>query len=65
LDLDRIYFGYGKQVTNAVINDYNFKQEIDASVEELIGIDNQAANEDIITLGEMNALKDLFNKTCW
>ncbi len=49
-----------KQVTEAVINDYDFKQEIDAPVEELIGINNQAVNEDIIALNEMNALVDDF-----
>ncbi len=51
-----------KQVTNAVINDYDFNQEINSPVEELISIDNQAVNEDIFTLDEMNALIDDFYK---
>ncbi|NQU63253.1 MAG: transposase [SAR324 cluster bacterium] len=51
-----------KQVTDAVINDYDFKQEIDAPVEELIGIENQAVSENIISLDEMNALVDDFYK---
>jgi DDE family transposase len=51
-----------KQVTEAVINDYDFKQDIDAPVEELIGISNQVINEDIIALDEMNALIDGFYK---
>ncbi len=51
-----------KQVTEAVINDYDFKQEIDKPVEELIGIDNQVINDDIITLDEMNAMIDDFYK---
>lgn len=45
-----------KQVTEAVINDYDFKQDIGAPVEELIGIDNQVINKDIMTLDEMNAM---------
>ncbi len=45
-----------KQVTKTVINDYDFKQDIDAPVEELIGIDNQVINEDIMTLDEMNVI---------
>lgn len=49
-----------EQVTEAVINDYDFKQEIDTPVEELIGIDNQVINEDIMTVDEMNALIDDF-----
>jgi hypothetical protein len=49
-------------VTKAVINDYDFKQEIDALVEELIGINNQADNEDIITPNEMNVMVDYFYK---
>ncbi len=49
-----------KQVTEAVINDYDFNQEINTPVEELIGIENQVIYEDIITLDEMNALIDDF-----
>jgi hypothetical protein len=52
-----------KQVTQAVINDYDFRQDIDAPVEELIGIDNQVINEDIINLDEMNAMIDDFYKS--
>lgn len=52
-----------KQVTEAVISEYDFKQEINSPVEDLIGIDNQVANEDIITLDEMNTLIDDFYKT--
>ncbi len=44
-----------EQVTEAVINDYDFKQEIDVPVEELIGIDNQVIDEEIFTLDEMKA----------
>ena len=51
-----------KQVTEAVINDYDFKQDIDAPVEELIGIDDQVINEDIMTLDEMNVMVDDFYK---
>ncbi len=51
-----------KQVTEAVIDDYDFKQEIDAPVEELIGIDNQTTHEGIMTLDEMNTLIDDFYK---
>ncbi|NQU63443.1 MAG: hypothetical protein HQ517_04045 [SAR324 cluster bacterium] len=51
-----------KQVTEAIIRDYDFKQKIDAPVEELIGMDNYVINEDIITLDEMNALIDNFYK---
>ncbi len=51
-----------KQVTEAVVNDYNFKQEIDTPVEELIGIDNQIIDDDIIALDEMNAMIDDFYK---
>ncbi len=51
-----------KQVTEAVVNDYDFKQEIDTPVEELIGIDNQIINDDIIALDEMNTMIDDFYK---
>ncbi len=51
-----------EQVTKAVIDDYDFKQEIDVPAEELIGIDNQAINEDIMTLDKMNTLIDSFYK---
>jgi hypothetical protein len=51
-----------KQVTEAVINDYDFKQDIVAPVEELVGIDNQVVNEDIIPLDEMNTLIEDFYK---
>lgn len=51
-----------KQVTEAVINDYDFNQEIDAPVEQLIGIDHQNITDDIITLDKMNALVDDFYK---
>jgi hypothetical protein len=47
-----------KQVTDEVTNDYDFKQEIEAPIEELIGIGNQAVNEDLIPLDEMNTLID-------
>jgi hypothetical protein len=51
-----------KQVTEAVISNYNFKQDIDRPVEELVGIDNQVSNEDIMTLDEMNVMVDDFYK---
>jgi hypothetical protein len=51
-----------EQVTEAIIKDYDFKQDIDASVEELIGIDDQVINEDIMTLDEMNVMVDDFYK---
>jgi hypothetical protein len=51
-----------KQVTEAVIKDYDFKQNIDAPVEELIGIDDQVINEDIMSLDEMNVMVDDFYK---
>ena len=51
-----------KQVTDAVVGDYNFNQDIDTPLEELIGIDNQVINEDIMTLDEMNAMVDDFYK---
>lgn len=51
-----------EQVTKAVIDDYDFKQEIDVPVEELIGIDNQVTNEEIMTLEKMNTLIDSFYK---
>ena len=51
-----------KQVTEAVISNYNFKQDIDTPVEELVGIDNQVINEDIMTLDEMNVMVDDFYK---
>ncbi|MCP4754568.1 MAG: hypothetical protein GY866_27105 [Proteobacteria bacterium] len=41
-----------KQVTEAVVDGYDFKHEIDASIEELIGIDGHVADEDIIALDE-------------
>jgi hypothetical protein len=51
-----------KIVTETVIDDYNFTNEVETPVEELIGIDNQCINEDIITLDEMNAMIDDFYK---
>jgi hypothetical protein len=51
-----------EQVTEVVINDYDFEQEIETPIEELIGIDNQVINEDIMTLDEMNVLIDDFYK---
>ncbi|MCP4749542.1 MAG: transposase [Proteobacteria bacterium] len=51
-----------KQVTAAIVDDYDFKQEIDAPIEELIDIDSQAVDEDIIALDEMNALIDNFHE---
>jgi len=51
-----------KQVTEVVISNYDFKQDIDTPVEELIGIDNQVINEDIMTLDEMNVMVDDFYK---
>ncbi|MCP4756684.1 MAG: transposase [Proteobacteria bacterium] len=51
-----------KQVTKAAVDDYDFNQEINAPLEELIGIENQAVNEDIIALNEMNALIDDFHE---
>ena len=49
-----------KQVTLAVINDYDFEQEIDAPVEELIGVETQMPSEDIISLDQMNQLVNDF-----
>jgi hypothetical protein len=49
-----------QQVTEAVIKDYDFKQEIDAPVAELIGIETQMPHEDIIPVDEMNDLIDGF-----
>lgn len=51
-----------KQVVKAVVEDYDFKQEIDAPVEELIGIENQMPNEDILSLNQMNELIGDFYK---
>ncbi len=51
-----------KQVTEAVTLDYDFKQDVDAPVEELIGIDDQVICDDIMTLDEMNAIIDDFYK---
>ncbi len=51
-----------KQVTEAVIDDYDFKQDIDTPVEKLIGIENQVVNKDIMTLDEMNVMVDDFYK---
>jgi len=51
-----------KQVTEAVIDDYDFKQDIETPVAELIGIENQAIHDDIMTLDEMNAMIDDFYK---
>ena len=51
-----------KQVTEAVINDYDLKAEIEAPIEELIGIESQTPNEDIIPLKQMNQLIDDFYK---
>lgn len=50
-----------KQVTEAVIDDYDFKQEINTPVEELIGIETQMPNEDIIPLNKMNELVNDFH----
>ncbi len=49
-----------KQVTEAVVGDYDFKREIDAPIEELIGIDNQLVSQDIITLKDMDVMIDDF-----
>jgi hypothetical protein len=51
-----------KQVTQAVIADYDFKQEIDTPLEELIGTHNQVPHEDIIPLNKMGELIDDFYK---
>ncbi len=44
----------------SVYNTYDFKQEIDMPIEELMGIDNQVVIENIITSDEMNDLIDDF-----
>jgi len=52
-----------QQVTEAVIKDYDFEQEINAPLEELIGIETQMPNDDIIPLDQMNQLvDDFYNK---
>lgn len=51
-----------QQVTQTVIRDYDFKQEIDTPLEELIGIDNQTPNKDIIHLDKMDKMIDDFYK---
>jgi len=51
-----------QQITEAVIDKYNFKQEIDVPIEELIGIETQTPNENIIPLTEMDILIDDFHK---
>jgi hypothetical protein len=43
-----------RQVTEAVIKDDDFTQEIDAPIDELIGIETQKPREDIIPLEQMN-----------
>lgn len=50
------------QVTEAVIKDYDFTQEIDAPIEELIGIETQKPSDDIIPLEQMHQLIDDFYK---
>jgi len=45
-----------EQVTEAVVKGYDFEQEIGKPVEELLGIENQIADEDSITLKEMGDL---------
>lgn len=49
-----------KQVTDAVVKDYDFNQEIDEPVEELIGIETQIPNDDLIPLNKMDELIDDF-----
>lgn len=49
-----------KQVTEALIDDYDFKAKIEAPIEELIGIEEQTPNADIISLDQMNKLIDDF-----
>ncbi len=44
-----------KQVLAAVVEDYDFTQEISTSPAELVGIDEQIPTEDIMTLDEMAA----------
>ena len=51
-----------KQVTEAVVNNYDFNQGIETPVAELIGIDNQAIHGDIMNLDEINAMIDDFYK---
>lgn len=51
-----------QQIAEAVVDRYNFKQEIDAPLEELIGIETQTPNDDIIPLSEMDILIDDFHK---
>ena len=41
-----------QQVTEAVIKDYDFKQEIDAPVAELIGIPCEVIELDVIGIGD-------------
>lgn len=51
-----------RQIAQAVIDDYDFKQEIEAPMEELVGIEGQLPNDDIIPLPEMDILIDDFYK---
>jgi hypothetical protein len=49
-----------KQVLHAVVDEYDFQQEISTSPEELLGIEEQVPVEGILTLEEMQALIDTF-----
>ena len=49
-----------KEITEAVLTDYNYDEELVAPLEELIGIEGQQPNEDIMTLNEMADLIDKF-----
>ena len=51
-----------QQIVKAVIDQYDFKQEIDAPLEELTGIESQMPNDDIIPLSELDVLIDDFHK---
>ena len=49
-----------KEITEAVLTDYIYDEEMVAPLEELIGIEGQQPNEDIMTLNEMADFIDGF-----
>ena len=49
-----------KEITEAVLTDYNYDEEVVVPLEELIGINGQQPNEDIMTLNEMADFIDGF-----